>query len=273
MYRLTLFICTVTVLTCPKASAQDGDYSLGARNAALSGASITHKDSWSVFNSTGAFGSAEETSAFVSYQNRYNIAGFHVIGGGFVYHSTWLNAGVKYFKFGDNLFNQQTTGIVLANRFQMVSLGLGVNVVQTSAEGLQTRRKVALEFGGVAEINQILSFGAHIFNIKHGELYPTTMKAGISLNPVKPLKINVEIEKQLETKEKLKTGLEYQIIEKLFLRTGISIQGNNLGYSEVKSTYGFGFVPAAFNIDYAFSNDSRLGAVHEISLTYQIKKP
>lgn len=270
MYRLTLF--TLYLLCSLQSTAQDGSYGLGARNAALSGTAIALADSWSIFNNAGALGSVEEASVFATYQNRYNIAGFHVVGGGFVFHDDLFNAGIKYFKFGDNLFSQQKAGFVLANRFQMVSLGIGVNVMQTAAEGLQTRRAVAFELGGLAEITKQLSFGAHIFNVRHRELYPTTVKAGISLNPVEPLRINIEVEKQLEVREKLKTGLEYRLIEKLYLRSGISIQGNELDQRKVKSTFGFGFVPAAFIIDYAFSNENDLGVIHEISLTYKIKK-
>lgn len=267
MYRLPLllFLCTHTVL------AQDGEYALGARNGALSGATITLKDEWSVFNNPGAAGSAEKSAAMVSYQNRYNIPGFHVIGGGFLLTSKFLNTGLKYWKFGDELFSQQLAGLILGNRFQMVSLGLGINLLQTAIEGLDTRRVWIFEFGGRAEITEKLIFGAHVFNLRHGELHPVTMKAGLSLRPIPPLMFNLEVEKKLEIDETIKIGLEYEVISKLFIRTGISIQPNNLEL-RVKNTFGFGLRPVSFVIDYGISAESPLGLVHEISLTYLLKK-
>lgn len=270
MYRLTLLILPLAVST--PTIAQDGNYSLGARNAALSHTALTLSDSWAVFNSPGALGAVEESALFATYQNRYAIPGFHVMGGGFVAHHTQFNAGLKYFRFGDDLFSQQTAGLVLANQFQRVSLGLGINMIQTAAEGLQTQRGFAVELGGVAEITRQISFGAHIYNLKHRELYPTTMKAGLSFLPIASLRIHLEVEKQLPLRERLKSGLEYQVIEKLYLRTGMIIQGNAVGQSSLKSSFGFGILPGDFIIDYAFTNDGPLGAIHELSIGHYLRK-
>lgn len=266
MHRIVLFFTLLPHIV----QAQDGAYYLGGRNTALSGASVTLADHWAIFNNPGALGSLQTSSAMVSYQNRYNLAGFHVVGGGFVYHHELANAGVKYFKFGDQLFNQQIAGLVLANRFQMVSLGLGVNVIQTHIEGQQTNRIIALEMGGTAEITNQILLGAHIFNFKHGQNYPTTMKAGLSFRPTSSLKINAEVEKQLEAREKVKSGLEYEIIENVFVRTGVNIQSNDLSKSLVYGTFGLGLGLKGLLFDYAFTNED-LGAIHEISLAYQLK--
>lgn len=270
MYRLTLLL----FLWCAQYSllAQDGDYSLGARSTAMSGTATTLADHWSTFNNPGALGTIEETSAFISYQNRYNVAGFHVIGGGFVYHQEALNIGAKYFRFGDDLFSQQMAGLVMANKFQKVSLGVGINALQSTIEGLQTLRKLAVELGGVAEITRHLHFGAHIFNLTHRQDHPTTMKAGISFRPSQSLTMNFEIEKRLQAREKVKAGIEYQIIERLFVRTGVNIQPNQLGLKNVKSTFGFGFITSSFLFDYAFATAGKLGVIHELSVSHKIKR-
>lgn len=267
MYRLT----TLSLLLSFHfgALAQDGSYLLGARSGALSGASSTLADQWSLFNNPGATGSAKEAHAFVSYQNRYNIPGFQVIGGGFLLPSEYFNAGVKYWKFGDDLFSQQLAGLVFGNRFQMVSLGGGINVIQNAAEGLQTHRVILLEFGGRAEVTKNLTLAAHLFNLKHSPHHPATMKAGLAFEPTDNLLVNVEIEKQLDTPEKWKTGLEYELIHRIFVRTGIAVQG---GYptGRVNSSFGFGLNPRSLKLDYALSTGSLLGLIHEVSLSYQI---
>ncbi len=267
MRRLLCLILLAPLL----ALAQDGIYDLGARNKALSGASITLNDHWSSFNNPGALGSVQNSGAFVSFQNRYNLQGFHVIGGGAVYSNRLVNTGVKYYKFGDDHFNQQLAGIVLANRFQMVSLGIGVNVIQTHIEGQQTDRIIAVEMGGTAEITKSIILGAHIFNLQHSRDNPTTMKAGISFRPTDNLMLNTEVEKQIEANERIKTGLEYEVISNVFVRSGVNIQGNDVHKAQVNGTFGLGFRLKKFDFDYAFTSET-LGAIHEISLVYLLNK-
>lgn len=258
----------IILLTYSTAYAQDGRYTLGARSGGLANASLTIADGWSVFNNPGALGSVTRSSFFAGYQSRYSIAGFNVIGGGAVFHQPKFNTGVKFFKFGDDLYSQQLAGFALANRFHMVSLGLGVNVIQTAAEGLMTRRVWVMELGGRAEITDQLLFGAHIFNLKHGVHYPATMKAGLSFRPMETLRINTEIEKQLEQASRFRSGIEYRPIARLTVRTGVDIQSG-----QVQQCFGFGLQPADFLIDYAFATTNLLGIIHEISIGYLLRQP
>lgn len=247
------------------AFAQDGKYQLGAASSAIGGSSITVSNVWSIFNNVGAMGSLNETTAFAAYQNRYNISGFQVIGGGFVHSTNLGTAGVSYYRFGDELYSQQRATLAVGNRFQMVSLGAAANIIQFHAEGLETRRRVAIEFGGVAQIIPQLSFGAHIFNLSDNSLVPTVMKAGISYQPSDQLMINLETEKELGFDEVFKAGLQYQLIDPLFFRTGISTK-------PFRSAFGFGILLSSFFLDYAYVSNPDLGGIHEVSLSYKIKK-
>lgn len=263
MLRLAFFLIPTLAIS------QDGHFEIGARNHAIAGTSVTISDPWAVFNNPGALGSYEHSSVVVSYQNRFNLEGFHVIGGGAIYHHKLFNLAAKYFKFGDHYYNQQLLGLVIANRFQMVSLGIGVNVIQTHIESVNTKRVWVGEFGGTAQLTKQLFFGAHLFNFKHGTRYPTTMKVGLSFRPEEILKLNLELEKQLEQKSRLKAGLEYAIIERFLLRTGVSLQENDDYKTTVLATFGLGFRPGNFICDYAFSSQE-LGPIHELSITYQL---
>lgn len=264
MLKYLLAISLLIPLLC---YAQDGDYTLGASNSAMADASVATVNNWSLFNNPGAAGSLEHTSIMVSYQNRYNIEGFHVIGGGAIVHQKWVNIGVRYFKFGDDLFNQQMVGLSLSNKLQMVSLGTGINVIQTHTEGLKDDRVWVGEFGGLAQITNNISFGAHIFNFKHGVEYPTTMKAGLRVSPLENIGLNGEVQKQLEQREIYKVGLEYELLEFLILRTGVNLQGvEDKSKTNTNAAFGFGLNTTGFLMDYSF-NSGELGAIHEISLS------
>lgn len=251
---------------------QDGTFSFGARNAGLAGASLTLDDEYSLFNNIGGMGRIENHAFFAGYQNRFNIAAFQVIGGGGIFHHTLGNAGLSYYKFGDDIFSQQKLQFAIGNKLQMVSLGLGVDWVQYDIATVGTQQVFAIQFGGVAEITPQFLFGAHIFNLNQatlisetGERLPTVMKSGISYRPTEELMLNAEVEKDLDFDEIFKAGVEYRIVENVFVRTGISTQ-------PFTGAFGAGFHPKMLKFDYAYTNDAQLGNTHEFSLAYTFKK-
>ena len=248
--------------------AQDGTFSLGARNAGLAGTSVTLNDEFSLFNNVGGLAGVKNHAVFTSYQNRYSISEFQVIGGGGIWHHRLGNAGIGYYKFGDDLFSQQRLHFAIGNSFQMVSLGLAVDWIQYHIETIGSQQVLAIQFGGIAELKPQLLFGAHIFNINQATLIseteeqlPTVMKAGMSYRPTNELMLNTEVEKDLDFDEVFKAGIEYQIVENIFIRTGFNTR-------PFLGTFGLGFHPKRFKFDYAFSNRAGLGTIHELSLAY-----
>ena len=252
--------------------AQIGSFNIGGRSAGMAGASLTLGDEYSLFNNIGGLGYVENHAAFASYQNRYGISQFQVIGAGAVYTHDIGNAGVGFYKFGDDIYSEQRIHLAISNKIQMVSLGLGVDYLQYNVSTAGTSQALAIQFGGIAEITPQLRFGAHIFNLNQakfdsetGERIPTVMKGGFSYRPTNELMLNLEIEKDLDFDEVFKAGIEYQIVENVFARTGISTQ-------PFIGTFGVGFYPKNLKFDYGFSNESTLGSIHEISVAYSFKK-
>ena len=214
----------------------------------------------------------EQHAVFVGYQNRYTISEFQVIGGGGVFHHQLANAGIGYYRFGDDLFSQQKLHLAVGNSIQMVSLGLGIDWIQYSIASIGTQHVLAIQFGGMAEITPQLMVAAHIFNMNQatvveetGESLPTIMKSGISYRPNEELMINMEVEKDLGFNEVFKVGIEYEVVQQVFIRTGIRSE-------PLIGAFGLGFHPKNFQFDYALSSDSQLGNIHEFSLAYSTKK-
>lgn len=262
------------ILSCLQLTlaAQNGKFNLGARHSGLAGSSVTIGDQYSLFNNVGGLALVTTHSVFGGYQNRFGIREFQVVGAGAIYHSDIGNAGVGFYKFGDDLFSQQRLHLAIGNKLQMISLGLGADLIQYNVAGVGTKQAFAIQFGGIAEITSKFHFGAHIFNLNQvnlvesaGERIPTVMKAGFSYRPNEELMINVEVEKDLDFEEIIKAGLEYQVIEKVFLRTGISTD-------PFISAYGIGFHPKKLLFDYSYSNDSNLGNIHEVSIAFSFQK-
>jgi len=269
--KSTLFVLLLACFTF-HAISQDGTYHFGARNASLAGASVALGDEYSLFNNIGGLGRVENHHIFAGYQSRYNLSEFQVIGGGGIFHHKLGNAGIGYYKFGDDLFSQQRLNIAVGNKIQMVSLGLGVDWIQYNITSIGTKQVLSIQFGGIVELSSKFIIGAHISNLNQatlvsdtGEQVPTVMKAGLSYRPTSELMLNAEVEKDLDFDEILKAGIEYHIIEKVIVRTGIRT-------NPLVSAFGAGFRPKNLKFDYAFTNDSKSGNTHEFSLSYVIKK-
>ncbi|MFT6854572.1 MAG: hypothetical protein ACJA0X_000538 [Cyclobacteriaceae bacterium] len=260
--RLVTVVFFVFNILC--AYSQDGQYNFGARSAGIGQASSTLMDGWSLFNNIGSLGLIENSSSFLGYQNRYNIGELQSIAGGITYAHDWATIGIGVFRFGGDLFNEQKIKLAIGHKLDMISLGVGINVVQYTIEGLETKRRLAIEFGGTVNLKENLLLAAHIYNFQKSALIPTVMKAGLSYRPIKGLMINIETEKDIDLDQVFRAGVEYQIIAPIYLRTGLQT-------SPVRSSYGIGYVLKSFNLDYAFVDNTDLSSIHEISITYQFK--
>jgi hypothetical protein len=253
--------------------AQNGKFPMGARQASIGGAAVTLTDQWSLFNNVGALGLVSGDYGFTSYQNRFGISELSTIGAGYVKDFGSAAGGIGFYRFGDEYYSEQRVNLGYGHTLDMVSLGLSIDYLQYSITTVGSRGVVVLEFGGVAELTEKISFGAHIFNLNQanlvkdtGEKIPTVMKAGVSFRPSDDLMFNVETEKNLDFDEVFKAGLEYRIVEKVILRTGFRT-------APFQGSFGIGFQPKKFQFDYAFGNDTNLGATHELSISYRIKQP
>ena len=208
---------------------------------------------------------------FTSYQNRFGISELSTMGAGYIKDFGSSAGGLGFYRFGDEFYSEQRVNIGYGHTLDRVSLGIGVDYLQYNIATVGTRGVMVIEFGGVAELTDKISFGAHIFNVNQANLVketyekiPTVMKAGVSFRPSDDLMFNVETEKDLDFDEVFKAGMEYRIIEKVLVRTGFRT-------APFQGSFGIGFQPKKFQFDYAFSNDTNLGVTHELSVCYRIR--
>ncbi len=260
----------LALLMLSESHAQDGDFGLGARNSALAGASSTLQDPWAIYNNIAGLGAITSSAGMISYQNRFGISAFQVVGGAYVQKTNLLNAGVSFYRFGDDLFNQQQMKIAIANQIDRVSLGLAASMVQVQIESLGSTNAIVLEFGGIATITDQLRFSGHAYNLNQAQLneeetLPTIIKAGLAYQPIAKVLLVGEVQKDLDFDEIVKLGLEYEIIEHVWLRTGIST-------NPFKAAFGVGAFWRSVGIDYSFNDQTDLGSIHEFSMSYELSR-
>ncbi|WP_462251030.1 PorV/PorQ family protein [Ekhidna sp.] len=248
--------------------AQIGTFNLGGRNAGMAGASITLGDEFSLFNNIGGIGRIESHAAFVSYQSRYGIKQFQEVGAGAIYASEIGNAGLGFYKFGDDIYSEQRLHLAFGNEIQMISLAVAIDLLQYHISSIGTKKSIALQLGGIVTVTPEITLGAHIFNLNQAKLdlespehIPTVMKGGVSYRPSDELMLNLEVEKDLDFVEIFKAGIEYQLIKDVFVRTGVST-------NPFIGAAGIGIHPKNLKFDYGYSSDEILGSIHDFSIAY-----
>jgi len=262
-----VFSCTFLAgLFCAFSYGQSGTgHPSGARSTGMGNAHVTLTDGWSLYNNIGGLGRVTETQALFGYDHRLGLNELTTLAAAMALVQEWGNVGVTVSHFGGTLFNQQNLGIGISNTLGITSFGIKVNYFQTNIEGFGRAASPILELGGVAEMTPQLMFGAHIYNLTRSKLsklsdeyLPMTVKAGLSYRPSPGLMVNIEAEKEVLLDPIFKAGLEYNLKDRIWGRTGFTTQPNNF-------FFGLGFKPRRYHIDYAMTQNYRLGFTHHFS--------
>ncbi|UOQ76116.1 hypothetical protein MUN84_16140 [Hymenobacter sp. 5516J-16] len=184
--------------------------------------------------------------------------------------------GLTAQRFGGRLYSEQRLGLGYGYRLGTVRVGARVEVLQTSLEGLGSRRVVAASLGGQADIiPRKLTFGATLYNLNQARLaryqderIPTVLRAGLAWRAAEKVLLLAETEKDVEQAADFKAGLEYQPISVLALRIGLSSLTSQL-------TGGAGFRAGQFQLDYAAAWHEALGLSQQLSVAWhwEAKQP
>ena len=252
--------------------AQSGLSQIGARAAAMGYASVALNDSWSLFNNAAGLYDCNGINGVFAFENKYGAEGFNSIGAGITSSMPVGGMGISVFKFGDGLYNEQTVAISYGNRFGLASIGARINYIQYHIDGFGDKGVFTIDFGGIAELNKKLHFGALVRNISQSKLsafedehIPTLLSAGLSFQPTGKVLLTTEIEKDVDMDATLRVGLEYSFLKKFKARTGVNTR-------PFTNYFGLGLARTRLTIDYALTINPTIGYHHQAAITYLIKK-
>ncbi|NQW28079.1 MAG: hypothetical protein HQ474_09220 [Flammeovirgaceae bacterium] len=254
---LIVFTTTISI-------GQIANPDLGARNAAMAGSSLVLTDGWSLFNNVGSLGKLDQTQLISGYRMPYAVSSFQTMTFGYVRTFQDFNAGIGISKFGDSGYNEQQIRIAIANKIQMVSLGGALLLNQYHVSFQPNKQQLLFNFGGKVEIIPKWLIGAFINNTvksspRVNREVPMVLKLGISYQPISSLIINSTVQKSTRSAEEFKFGMEYYLNDIIAFRTGFNTQTHLL-------SIGIGLNFPKFILDYAYSDQQPLGAIHEISI-------
>ena len=251
--------------------AQSGHYKNGADAFGRADASVTDSDSWSLYNNVGALSDHEQDiSVTFAYRNFHSILDLYSTAAGLNCPLGPFNTSLGFFRFGNEVFNEQSIILGIGHKIRHTSLGISLHYVQIRGEQIGKSEALAISFGGLTKISRELSVGGYVFNLNQtkisrisGEKLPTVMTMGVKYE-VANFKVNLEAGKELDYNITFRSGVEYSIKKKMSIRTGII----TVPFS---SSYGLGFHTGKFIIDYGLRRSGILGISHMISVVFKVK--
>ena len=268
---LFLYTALLTILVClpNKTFCQLDNFPNGARSSSLGNASVTLEDCYAVSNNIAGIASLNKITIGSTFQNKFLLSNLYSgqLIGTIPYKRIVVAFSLEH--FGDQLYNEQNISLGIAHQFSTIKIGLKTNYFQVQGSDFQTRDGFIINFGGIVDLNKNLKFGTYLTNInqykiKNGNtqiIIPLLFKLGLSYKPIDKIIVNANISKQSFNKPATHIGIEYAIIKKLFVRSGIST-------NPYAHFFGMGFHHLQFKMDYSITVLQPLGTSQQISISY-----
>jgi len=171
--------------------------------------------------------------------------------------------------YGFQPYNEQQLAVGYARKFlDRLSIGVQLQYQGFNVENFGSKSMLSFEAGIQYQVSSQLAIGVQVINpvqqrIATEDFLQTVFKAGVSWKPSKLLMINAEIEKSQLADLRFKGGLNYKLMDRFYIRTGIMTQ-------PTVYCFGFGFiVTPKFQFDLAANYHLQLGLSPALGMNYR----
>jgi hypothetical protein len=253
--------------------SQSVNNKISAREIGLAGASVSFSDIWSQYSNQAGLAYLENMAVGLSYQNAFFVKELATNSVAFALPTKTGTFGLNYYYFGYTKYNESKIALAYAKSLgKKISVGIQLDYFITYIEGeFGTVGVPAGEIGILTNPIENLYIGAHVFNVWNArfnstaETYlPIIFKLGASYKLYQKALLSVEFEKDMDYSVIIKTGVEFEILKKVFLRAGVSTEPTTF-------SFGLGYALNSFKLDIAFSKHEVLDYSPSISLRYFFK--
>lgn len=266
---LLLCICFISIT-----SFGQGWTPMGARSMAMANASTTINDVWAYHHNPGALGDVEEFTAGISYENRFLLKELQSQG-----FAVAVPMKVGVISVGGQLYGSE--------QFRSYKAGLGYSMklsekffagVQLNYIGLRlpenygSANSMTAEVGIYAKLTDKWKLGASVFNLGRAKLgefeddrFTTLMRIGSSYSFSKKVLLAIDFEKNLDYALRIKTGVEYEVVDHFKLRGGFAT-------APIELSAGIGYEWKQLEISAGSSYHQVLGWSPNFSLVFTSEK-
>lgn len=268
--RYSVFICA---LVLGDLTFAQGIVPNGARAMSLGNAASTFDDVWAYHNNPGALGAVNTFTAGLSYENRFLLKELQSQG-----FAVAIPMKVGVISVGGDMFGYRN--------FRSYKAGIGYSMklsekffagVQLNYQGLSlssnygSKHTISAAAGIYTKITEEWKVGVSAFNIGRAKLsafeddrFSTVIRMGTSYLFSKKFLLSIEGEKDLDSRLRFRTGLEYEPLNNFFIRGGVQT-------APVEFSFGFGYHFKQIHIDLGSAYHQILGWSPNFSIVFQAK--
>lgn len=264
-------LLVLIVLAALKTDAQETPFA-GSKYQALGNASVGLGGCWSVFGNQAGLAGIGHPEIGGSFHNRFLVEELSSRSGWFVFPVQSSVFAFSLYQFGEIPFRQDKFGLSYARRiFPKLSFGLQFNYYRLFlSEDNRSASSSGLELGLQYLVTSRLVLGAHVLNPYQTSIktysgnfrYPSRLNVGAFCRLSDTFSLTSDLENDFNRHFRLKTGMEYTVLEKLWIRVGVS--GKPYEFSA-----GIGFQVKKLTLDLASSYHQYLGNSPSVSFQYQ----
>ncbi|HAH23272.1 MAG TPA: hypothetical protein DCL77_05870 [Prolixibacteraceae bacterium] len=266
---LSIFILIILSVSLSKAQEV---FLPGSRSQSLAGITVSLRDCWSIFGNQAGLATIDRLTIGGSFQNRFLVKELSTSSGLIVLpvHSSVF--AFSAYQFGKTTFREEKLGIAYARSLNpRLQFGVQFNYYRFFlAEENKTIGTYGIELGFQYQLTKHLLLGIHALNPYKTSIqtfsgnysYPSRFNAGAYFLLSESFAFVSELQKDLLYPLNIKTGLEYNVLHKLYIRVGVSGRPYQL-------TGGLGFSLKMLTIDMAVAYNQYLGNSPSVSFQYQ----
>lgn len=245
-----------------------GSISAGTRSVAMGGVRATLTDIGAAWGNQAGLAHVEAFTAAVQAERRFGLAELQSIGAAAALPTGSGVWGLTLHSFGFELYSEQRAGLAYGRKLtDNFSLGAQMLLFNHRIEEYGSRLTFSFELGLMAELSPKLSFGVHAANpmrveVAPGENLPTVFRLGFNYRPSGQIALLAEVEKDIEFGPRVKTGIDYRLVDALSLRIGVATEPTEI-------TFGAGYkVNAALAVDVSAAYHQILGFTPAVGVVY-----
>ncbi len=245
---------------------------VGARAAGMGNAALGFRDIWSIYHNQAGLAHVDGFTAGAFYENRFLVRGMSFQG--FAAANPLGENGVvglAYSGFGFSVYQEHNVGAAYAIKLaKNLSAGVRMNYHSTriAADNYGQTSNITAELGVQMQVSKNVMVSSHLYNPFRAQLndfnderLPTILRLGAAYQIADDLVAALEVEKDIEQQASFRAGVEYQVLDVLYLRAGTSTEPTLF-------SFGLGVEFSNFRFDVASTYHSLLGYSPQVSLTY-----
>lgn len=191
----------------------------------------------SMLNNQAGLTDLSNFGVILSIEQRFQLSELNIASAGLAYNADKLGVfGFVLSNFSFDTFTEQKFGFAYARKLvDNFSVGLQLDYLSTRIDGFGSQSAVTFEVGLQSQISESVQLGAHIFSpvqaeLTDGDEIPAKYNFGVLYTINDQIKTVIEVEKIIEEDISIIAGVQYELIDRLYLNIGTSTNPTRLSF-------------------------------------------